>query len=428
MAEVINIETPEKFERLFEAARYKVLYGGRGGAKSWNIARILLALGRMKPLRILCARELQVSIADSVHKLLADQVKALSFDDHYKVLQTSILGKNGTEFSFIGIQKNTNKIKSYEGVDIVWIEEAATVSKASWDFLIPTIRKAGSEIWMSFNPELTTDETYKRFILDPPLNALVIPVSYRDNPWFPKELEEERLRLKKADPVSYRHIWEGECRSAQVGAIYGEQLESTQKDGRFTDIKYDSSKPVLTFWDLGFRDNTAIWFIQRVGNNYNIIDFYQNSLKALPFYLAYLQRRPYIYGTHYLPHDGKKTSYDTGKVPEDYFRELGWKDIYNGIESTRYVLSRCTFNEDACADGIQALRQYAWDEKKESKRPRHDAFSHAADAFRTFGTASFVQWDNYAEQHAPTTAKVLSEWDPLEMAQDSMGRYVMNNS
>jgi phage terminase large subunit len=119
-------------------------------------------------LRVLCAREFQSSIRDSVHKLLCDQIKDLGLDSFYRIEQSAIFGMNGTEFSFEGIRHNVNKIKSYEGVDIAWVEEAQTTSKSSWETLIPTIRKEGSEIWVTFNPELDTDETYKRFVLKPP--------------------------------------------------------------------------------------------------------------------------------------------------------------------------------------------------------------------------------------------------------------------
>jgi phage terminase large subunit len=148
----VNAEFPEKLACLFKPNRYKVLYGGRGGAKSWGIARALLIMASNKPLRILCARELQMSIRDSVHKLLSDQIETLQLSGFYEIQNSSIKGLNGSEFSFAGLRSNVAQIKSYEGVDICWVEEAQTVSKGSWNVLIPTIRKDGSEIWVSFNP------------------------------------------------------------------------------------------------------------------------------------------------------------------------------------------------------------------------------------------------------------------------------------
>ena len=160
----LNVEFPEKLEFLFQPSRYKVLYGGRGSGKSWGVARALLVIGLQKSTRVLCAREFQNSISDSVHALLADQIKSLGLEDFYTVQNTSIFGKNGTEFLFAGLKHNITKIKSFEGVDVCWVEEAQTTSKSSWDVLIPTIRKENSEIWVTFNPELDTDETYKRFV------------------------------------------------------------------------------------------------------------------------------------------------------------------------------------------------------------------------------------------------------------------------
>ena len=146
-------EFPEKLSCLFEKARYKVLWGGRGGAKSWGVARALLIQGAAKQLRILCARELQTSIRDSVHKLLSDQIAELGLTSFYQITQNSIKGANGTEFFFAGLRSNVTQIKSFEGVDICWVEEAQTVSRASWNVLVPTIRKEESEIWVTFNPD-----------------------------------------------------------------------------------------------------------------------------------------------------------------------------------------------------------------------------------------------------------------------------------
>mgnify|MGYP000095936013 FL=1 len=159
---IAKAEFPLKLECLFKPSRYKVLYGGRGGAKSWGVARALLIKAAQNPLRVLCAREFQTSIKDSVHKLLCDQIEALGLGTFYEITQTSIRGKNGSEFSFVGLKNNVANVKSYEGVDICWVEEAQTTSRMSWNVLIPTIRKEKSEIWITFNPELETDETYQR--------------------------------------------------------------------------------------------------------------------------------------------------------------------------------------------------------------------------------------------------------------------------
>ena len=160
-----DVQFPYKLSVLFDKARYKILYGGRGGAKSWGVARALLVLGAKKPMRILCAREFMTSMKDSVHKLLSDQITEMGLLGFYEITQATIRGLNGTEFAFVGLKNNVANVKSYEGIDICWVEEAQTVSKTSWNVLIPTIRKEQSEIWVTFNPELESDETYQRFVV-----------------------------------------------------------------------------------------------------------------------------------------------------------------------------------------------------------------------------------------------------------------------
>lgn len=196
-----------------QPSRYKVAWGGRGSSKSWTFARMLLLLADSKPLRILCARELQISIKDSVHRLLADQVEALGLTDRFDVGQSFLRGKNGSEFIFKGLRHNASEIKSTEGIDICWVEEAQAVSEASWMLLIPTVRAPGSEIWVTFNPDQESDPTYRRFVTVPPDNALVRRVNFDLNPFFPAELELERAYLARTDPDAYAHVWLGECRA-----------------------------------------------------------------------------------------------------------------------------------------------------------------------------------------------------------------------
>lgn len=218
--ETPNAHFPKIFRFLFEPSRYKVAWGGRGSGKSWNIARALLIMGTQRRLRILCARELQTSILESVHHLLADQIDQLGLAGWYRVQQQNIAGKNGTEFIFSGIHSNPTKIKSTEGVDICWIEEAEKVSARSWEIVIPTIRKTGSEIWVSFNPDEATDPTYQRFVVNPPPDAAVRKVRWIDNPWFGEELKREKDYLARVDPAAYQHVWEGECRSNSDAQIF----------------------------------------------------------------------------------------------------------------------------------------------------------------------------------------------------------------
>lgn len=200
--------------------RYRVAYGGRGSTKSWTIGRMLLVHGVEHVLRVLCAREYQTSIRDSVHKLLSDQVDALGLADYYDVQRDGIHGANGTEFFFKGLHHNAREIKSTEGIDLCWVEEAESVSDESWQLLIPTVRKPGSEIWVSFNPQLESDPTYQRFVVQPPARSVVRRVSYRDNPWLPDVLREEAEQLLARDPEAHAHVWGGETWQRTKDAIF----------------------------------------------------------------------------------------------------------------------------------------------------------------------------------------------------------------
>lgn len=219
------IKFPPAFEALFRPARYKVYYGGRGGGKSWMVARALLIKGLDRKVRVLCAREFQTSIADSVHKLLGEQIEALGLAPYYEVQKTRIIGLNGSEFIFKGLRHNVQEIKSTEGVDYCWIEEASSVSEESWAVLVPTIRQAGSEIWMTFNPQDDDDPTYRKFVLNPPPGAIVRKVSWRDNPHFPQVLRDEMEYLQRVDPDAYAHVWEGETRTISDAVIFRGKVE-----------------------------------------------------------------------------------------------------------------------------------------------------------------------------------------------------------
>lgn len=214
MTATTDVEIAAAFRFLFDPplgrVRYRVGYGGRGSAKSWQFARALLIHGTTRPLRILCGREYQTSIRESVHRLLSDQVTALDLDGFYVVTQSSIRGRNGTEFFFKGLRHNPQEIKSTEGIDVCWVEEAEAVSEASWRILTPTVRKPGSEIWVSFNPALPDDPTYVRFVENPPDDAIVRFVSWRDNPWLDSVLRQEREDLLQRDPEAEAHVWGGE--------------------------------------------------------------------------------------------------------------------------------------------------------------------------------------------------------------------------
>ncbi len=384
------------FEPLDEPHRYKVCYGGRAAGRSWAFARALLIEAWQKPLRVLCTREIQRSIKDSVHTLLADQIKLLGLEAHYTVKNDEIIGDNGSRFIFAGLrQQEILNLKSLEGVDRVWVEEAQSVSEKSWQILIPTIRKPGSEIWITFNPGMITDPTWKRFVENPPEDTVIIVANYRDNPWFPDELEAERWHCKKHDPDNYQNIWEGQPRETVEGAIYHREIVQAIEDKRIRPVPYDPMLKVHTVWDLGFNDSTSIIFVQRQGSEIRIIDYLEDSHRTLDDYVAELKGKKYNYATDWLPHDGAAKNLQTGKSPQQIIARLGrdteiikLSPVESGIKQARMIFRQCYFDEVKAARLVECLKRYRRNiptTTEEPAKPVHDEYSHGADAFRMLG-------------------------------------------
>ncbi|MNJ26780.1 Phage terminase large subunit [compost metagenome] len=391
------IEFPDKLAFLFEPHRYKVAYGGRGSGKSWSFARALLLQGAQSQMRILCTREIQKSIADSVHKLLADQIAALRLSSFYDVQQAYIKGKNGTEFSFAGLQQHTvDSIKSYEGVDRVWIEEAHAVGKKSWDVLLPTIRKPGSEIWVGYNPQLESDETHQRFVITPPPDCVSVLMNYNDNPWFPAVLEQERLHAKATmKPEQYAHIWEGKCMPAVEGAIYFEQM--SQADQRIANVPHDGLLKTHVIFDLGWNDAMTIILAQKMAGEIRIVHYIEGHQRTLAEYSAELKGlqldgQPINWGNVYLPHDGYSKRHQSGKSDAEVMEQLGWTvmqvpnmSVEQGINRVREVFPRTYFNRERTGRLVECLKRYRRQinqQTNEPGAPLHDEFSHGADVMR----------------------------------------------
>ena len=387
---------PDKLDFLFQPHRYKVAYGGRGSGKSWGMARALLLQASNKPLRILCAREIQKSIKQSVHTLLNDQIQALGLGAFYEVLEAEIRGLNGSSFSFTGLATNTvESIKSFEGCDIVWVEESQTVSKKSWDILIPTIRKPDSEIWVSFNPNIDTDDTYQRFVISPPDNAKVVKVNYHDNPWFPEVLEIERQHSEKTNP-DYENIWLGDCKAAVDGAIYANEIREAQEAGRVTAVPYDPMLKVHIVMDLGWNDSMSVILCQRGVSDIRIIGYIEDDHRTLDSYSAQLKDLSYNWGTMFLPHDGQSKDFKHGISAEDIMRKRGWdvnivpkNDIESGIKLSRMNFHRIYFDKSSSrlVECLKNYRRAINSATNEPGAPLHDEYSHGADAFRYLCTS-----------------------------------------
>lgn len=393
------LEFPEVFRFLFDPKRYKVAHGGRGSGKSWAFARALLIQTAQQPLRVLCTREIQKSIKESVHRLLSDQIQAMGLGQFFEVVENEIRGANGSLFVFAGLASHTvESIKSYEGVDRVWIEEAQTVSKKSWDILTPTIRKDGSEIWVSLNPDLDTDETYQRFVVSPPADSHVVRVNWDANPWFPAVLEAERLECQRTRPRDYANIWEGACKIVLDGAIYAEEILAAVETGRICNVPADPMLKTHCIFDLGWNDAMTVILVQRMASEIRVIDYMEHSFKTLEWFSSELRNKRLLgdiqhnWGTVWLPHDGRHKNLQTGKSAQEVMQALKWSvqivdmiDVETGIRNARQALPRTMFDRDKAARLVECLKRYRRaipTTTGEPAKPVHDEYSHGADAYR----------------------------------------------
>lgn len=409
---------PAALQRLFQPARYKFIKGGRGSGKSWGVARALLIQGASEKHRVLCTREIQKSIKQSVHQLLTDQIEALGLSHFYEVLQDEIRGKNGTKFLFAGLSDLTaDSIKSFEGCTRVWNEEGQTTTARSWGILTPTIREDGSEIWTTYNPELESDETHRRAVIKPFPDTVVIEMNYTENPWFPPILEQERLHAKATmTEAEYMHVWEGKCRPAVEGAIYADQMAQAEK--RIANVPHDASLKTHAIWDLGFNDSMAIILAQKLSSEIRIVGYVEGVQRTLADYSAELKAlkldgQPINWGSAWLPHDGFAARHQTGKTDAQVLRSLGWdvqrvpgagKDIELGIKRAREVFPRVYFNKERAARLVECLKRYrrhVSNATGEPGKPVHDEYSHGADAFRYLAMSADDLTNNSKEWDAP---------------------------
>jgi len=415
----IRVEIPAKLLPLLEGykngardysvkrRRYYIAHGGRDSAKSWTFGRALILLAIYDPLRILCVREIQRTIADSVHKLLADQIAALNAGSYFQVQDASITGRNKAEFLFAGLRGiDAAKIKSFEGVDIAWAEEAHAIIKRSWEILIPTIRAPESEIWATFNPDLDTDDTYQRFVVSPPDDAWVQKVTWEDNPWFSEVLDSHRLQLLRSDPEEYRHVYGGMPRLVVAGAIYAREVLDAIEKRRIRPTPYDPALPVHTIWDLGWNDAMTIILVQRLPSAVMVIGYIEDNFRTYAEYVAQLNDLHYVWGDDWLPHDGESKDPKAGKSGKQILEGLRRKVkiipklvVESGIKAARMMFPRTYFDDGPGIENgtgyvgvgrlLECLKRYrrAIPEKTgEPAAPVHDEYSHGADAFRGLAT------------------------------------------
>lgn len=397
-----SISLPDKLRPVFEGeARYRASYGGRGSGKTRTFALMTAVRGYQwgkagKEGIILCAREHLNSLDESSLEEVKAAISSVEWlKNYYEVGERYIRSKDGRiNYSFAGLRRNVDSLKSRSRILICWVDEAENVSESAWQKLIPTVREHDSEIWVTWNPESKQSATHKRFRETPPDDIKIAQLNWRDNPWLPDVLKLARLEDKRKRPDIYPHVWEGDFRIHIEGSYYAIEMLRAQSEGRICAVPYDRNAAVVTAWDLGMADTTSIWFAQYVGKEIRIIDYYENSGVALDHYVRVLADKGYAYDQHILPHDVKVKELGTGKSRYEVLQNLGLSNvtvcpmlgIEDGIQQVRSQLDRCWFDETRCDRGIDALRQYRrdWDDvgKAWRGRPLHDWTSHAADAFR----------------------------------------------
>ena len=393
---------PIKFKPLYMHQKnnklFYVYHGGRGGGKSWEIADFLLIEGAKQKHRILCCREVQKSIKQSVHKLLSDRIAALGLGAFYEILETEIRGKNGTEFSFAGLLSHTvESVKSFEGATITWIEEAQTVSSFSLSILIPTVvRTSKPMVVMSMNPKLPSDVVHSEYVMTERDDTVVVQINYTDNKECPAELVALAEQMKREDYERYEHIWLGKPKEIADGAIYKSEFEQIKRENRICKVPHDPNLPIYTSWDLGILDSTAIWFFQIYGKEVRVIDYYEANNEPLAHYARILDEKKkewgYMYEKHFAPHDIAARDLSSGVSREQTMATLGYRmtkgarlGVEDRIEATRQMLKNCWFDADKCKHGVKALQNYRreFNDKLDQFKATavHDWASHGSDAF-----------------------------------------------
>jgi phage terminase large subunit len=392
----LEVKMPPQYKHLFEKKwRHIVYHGGRGGAKSYNIALALLLRGMEEKHIILCTRETQNSINDSVHSLLKSLIEKYEMTQ-YEVLKTEIRNRdNGTQFLFKGLRKESiDSLKSMPNTTLAWVEEAHSVSSESIDKLVPTVREEGSQIIWSFNREVEQDPVWVKIVESADEKTFVMKInSYDVDGFLSDTLKDEREKMKADNFDLYRHVWLGEPLTIATGSVFGQQIERAKSDNRVTSVPYDASVGVYPVFDLGISDSMAIWFYQMVGLEVHFIDYYENSGEGLGHYIEWCRSRGYNFATWFLPHDAKARELQSGKSREEFFHDNGIMNTEilppnrgdTGIELARGMFSRCYFDKDKCQRGLECLNayHYAFDERNNmlKRTPEHDWSSHGADAF-----------------------------------------------
>ncbi len=412
----IRMQMPAWSRALFEPQwRFISVRGGRGSGKTVNFARALLIRATQKPLRVLCTREVQDSIKESVYATLVSEMKKMGLESHFDVLSNEIRPKLGGAFIFRGLSDMTaDNVKSLADIDIAWVEEAQTITENSFRKLTPSIRAPGSQIWLSWNPELETDFIYQKVVIEGLPNCASLFVNFDQNPWFPDELRLEEQDMKGKDPDMHRHVWLGMPLPAVAGAIYFNEISQMESEGRLLNIPIDDGLNTYIIMDLGFNDFTSCPVVQQVGGEFRIVDFFENRRKPLSWFSEQFIEAGYEGAIVVMPHDAEHERLDSDGVSmKAKMQALGWEveiaanmPVEAGIRLVREMLPRTFIDKTRCgprtySDGtktvglIEHMKRY---QRTKAGHPLHDEHSHANDGVR------------YVAVHAPQMHNNRTGW------------------
>lgn len=390
------------FQPLLTPSRYKGAHGGRGSAKSHFFAGNMVRMAMLRPgFRGVCIREVQRSLKESAKRLIEDKIQAFGLGQHFEPMEGEIRTPGGGVIIFQGMQDHTSEsIKSLEGFNAAWCEEAQSLSRRSLAMLRPTIRAPGSELWFSWNPTRKADAVDALLRgPSPPTGAIIVKANWSDNPWFPAELEQERADDQRDRPDNYDHIWEGGYATVTEGAYYAAALTAAKQQGRIGRVAADPLMTIRLFVDIGGTgarsDAFVIWAVQFIGREVRVLDYYEAVGQPLDAHLAWCRGHGYTSdrAQFWLPHDGATNDKVYAVSYESSLQDAGYKVtvIPNQgkgaasarIEALRRLFPSMWFNADTTEAGRDALGAYH--EKQDEKRniglgPEHDWSSHAADA------------------------------------------------
>ena len=400
-----NLDIPAKLVPVFLGdADVRGSYGGRGSAKTRTFAKMTAVRAYMWSMAgrkgiILCGRQYMNSLADSSLEEIKAAIRETDwllphFDIGEKYIRTADHLPGRVDYSFSGLDRNIDSIKSKSRILLGWVDEAEPVTEEAWTKLIPTLREEDSELWVTWNPESERSATHKRFRLSEDPRYKVVELNWRDNPWFPDILERQRQRDMRERPDQYEHIWEGAFASVLEGAYYASALTLARHQGRVTDLALDPLLSVNAYWDIGVRDGTSIWIAQTRGEQIRVLDYYEAVGQPLGAHLEWLRSKGYGNALCVLPHDGAKADAYSAVRFEDHISQAGFAvhtvpnqgkgAAMKRVEAGRRMFPRIYFDAERCKGGLDALGWYH--EKRDDARgiglgPEHDWASHAADSF-----------------------------------------------